>query len=116
MAGPVVRTPFAEQTACHVQPCQKMVNKFNRLIFLVKIYQSLHEDTARPPGARIQNQETELMNRPISLSVADVPIFGRFCMKLTLLARELVRLVVASLTPVPPYGSSVSRAARSIVS
>ena len=54
-----------------------MVNKFNRLIFLVKIYQSLHEDTARPPGARIQNQETELMNRPISLSVADVPIDRR---------------------------------------
>ena len=43
-------------------------------------------------------QEIELMMRPISLSVAEVPILGRLWMKLTLLAIEAVRLVVASLT------------------
>ena len=42
------------------------------------------------------------MNRPISLSVALVPIFGRFWMKVTLLPMDAVRLVVASLTPAPP--------------
>ena len=56
------------------------------------------------------------MIRPISLSVAEVPILGRFWMKLTLLAIEVVRLVVASLTFATPYGSSVERAARSMVS
>jgi hypothetical protein len=42
------------------------------------------------------------MIRPISLSVAEVPILGRLWMKLTLLAIEEVRLLVDSLTlPMP---------------
>src|SRR5512144_205595 len=52
-----------------------------------------------PPDLR---QETELMIRPISLLVAELPILGRLWMKLTLPASEAVRLVVASLTLATP--------------
>ena len=54
---------------------------------------------SRPPErSALERQETELMMRPISLSVAEVPILGRFWMNVTLLAIEEVRVLTDSLT------------------